>query len=210
MYLLVVGVALGFIGTWQDETKPGAITVGIGALGVVLGAFLVMPALARPIAGGIGRVIGRPFGAIGRLAATNAGRNTTRTAATAFALTLGVMLVAAFGTVGATTKASIDSAVGQGLHADLVVQGVADNGPPTPLPGDLHTRVAAVPGVRDVTWQSYGYGELGGERAGFSATTQLSRDDFDISWNQSVIAGIFAVGRTLRIEIDIQAVRAAA
>ena len=48
----------------------------------------------------------------------------------------------------------------------------------------------------------------GGERAGFSATTQLSRDDFDISWNQSVIAGIFAVGRTLRIEIDIQAVRA--
>ena len=167
VYLLVVGVALGFIGTWQDETKPGAITVGIGALGVVLGAFLVMPALARPIAGGIGRVIGRPFGAIGRLAATNAGRNTTRTAATAFALTLGVMLVAAFGTVGATTKASIDSAVGQGVHADLVVQGVADNGPPTPLPGDLHTRVAAVPGVRDVTWQSYGYGELGGERAGF-------------------------------------------
>ena len=46
-------------------------------------------------------------------------------------------------------------------------------------------------------------------RAGFSATTQLSRDDFDITWNQSVIAGIFAIGRTLRIEIDIEAVRAA-
>lgn len=47
----------------------------------------------------------------------------------------------------------------------------------------------------------------GGLRAGFSATTQLGRDDFSMNWNQSVIAGITAFGRTLRIDIDIQAVR---
>jgi polyisoprenoid-binding protein YceI len=60
----------------------------------------------------------------------------------------------------------------------------------------------------DVVYHGTGPDLWGGERAGFSATTQLSRDDFDIRWNQSVIAGIFAVGRTLRIEIDIEAVRA--
>ncbi|MFC5137581.1 YceI family protein [Actinomycetospora rhizophila] len=61
----------------------------------------------------------------------------------------------------------------------------------------------------DVVYHGAGPDLWGGERAGFSATTQLSRDDFDIRWNQSVIAGIFAVGRTLRIEIDIEAVRTA-
>lgn len=60
----------------------------------------------------------------------------------------------------------------------------------------------------DVVYHGAGPDLWGGERCGFSATTQLSRDDFDISWNQSVIAGIFAVGRTLRIEIDVEAVRA--
>lgn len=47
----------------------------------------------------------------------------------------------------------------------------------------------------------------GGVRAGFNATTQLGRDEFAMHWNQSVIAGITAFGRTLKIEIDIQAVR---
>src|SRR5699024_960210 len=98
-------------------------------------SFLVMPALAKPIAGGIGRVIGAPFGAVGRLAATNAGRNTRRTAATAFALTLGLTLVAAFGTLGATTKASIDGIIDDGLDADVVVHGVPTGGEmPIPRP----------------------------------------------------------------------------
>lgn len=70
---------------------------------------------------------------------------------------------------------------------------------------DVHNRVAL-----DVVYHGAGPDLWGGERAGFSATTQLSRDDFDISWNQSVIAGIFAIGRTLRVEIDIEAVRAPA
>jgi polyisoprenoid-binding protein YceI len=47
----------------------------------------------------------------------------------------------------------------------------------------------------------------GGTRAAFSASTDLSRDDFAISWNQSLLAGVLAVGRTLHVEIDIQAFR---
>jgi polyisoprenoid-binding protein YceI len=47
----------------------------------------------------------------------------------------------------------------------------------------------------------------GGTRVAFSASTELSRDDFAISWNQPVLAGVLAVGRALRVEIDIQAFR---
>ncbi|MBN9109858.1 MAG: YceI family protein [Pseudonocardia sp.] len=64
---------------------------------------------------------------------------------------------------------------------------------------------AAVP--LDVTYRGSGPDLWGGIRAGFSATTEISRDDFAISWNQSVLAGVLAVGRTLRIDIDIQAFR---
>ncbi|MCW0213036.1 MAG: YceI family protein [Pseudonocardia sp.] len=63
---------------------------------------------------------------------------------------------------------------------------------------------AAVP--LDVTYRGTGPDLWGGTRAAFSATAEVSRDDFAISWNQSVLAGVLAVGRTLRIDIDIQAV----
>lgn len=46
----------------------------------------------------------------------------------------------------------------------------------------------------------------GGTRAGFKATAQLRRQDFDMNWNQAVSAGIDALGTTLRITIDIEAV----
>lgn len=164
-FAVVCGVLLALIGTWQDTTKTGAITVGVGAAALIVGSFLVMPALARPIAGGIGRVIGAPFGAVGRLAATNAGRNTRRTAATAFALTLGLTLVAAFGTLGATTKASVDGVIDKGVLADVMVQGVASQGPPMPLPGGIGQRISEVDGVGDVATLSYGFGVLGGEQS---------------------------------------------
>ena len=48
---------------------------------------------------------------------------------------------------------------------------------------------------------------FGGVRAAFAATAELSRDDFAMDWNQSVLAGLLTLGRTLRIDIDIQAVR---
>ena len=166
---VIAGIALALIGTWQDTTKAGAITVGVGAAALIIGSFLVMPALARPIAGGIGRVIGAPFGAVGRLAATNAGRNTRRTAATAFALTLGLTLVAAFGTLGATTKESISGIIDQDIRADVVVEGVSSQGPPVPLPGTVEERISAVDEVGDVASLAFGFGLLGGEQQMISA-----------------------------------------
>lgn len=169
LFAVVSGLMLALIGTWHDSTRDGAITVGVGAAALIVGSFLVMPALATPIAGGIGRVIGAPFGAVGRLAATNAGRNTRRTAATAFALTLGLTLVAAFGTLGATTKESVSGVIDQDINADVVVQGVASQGPPTPLPGGIEQRISGLDEVGDVAWLAFAFAQLGGEPQPLSA-----------------------------------------
>ncbi|MGJ7907835.1 YceI family protein [Actinopolyspora sp. H202] len=46
----------------------------------------------------------------------------------------------------------------------------------------------------------------GGTRASASATTILRREDFAMTFNQSLSTGIAAIGTTLRIELDVQAV----
>ncbi|MFG2228137.1 YceI family protein [Streptomyces sp. NPDC048644] len=47
----------------------------------------------------------------------------------------------------------------------------------------------------------------GGTRAAFSATAELRREDFKMNYNQVVAAGIAAIGTTLRVQLDIQAVQ---
>ena len=46
----------------------------------------------------------------------------------------------------------------------------------------------------------------GGIRAAFTASTELKRQDFKLSWNQAVSAGIAVFGTTLRVSIDVEAV----
>lgn len=154
---LLGGIALAIVGANTEKASTGASLVGAGALLVIVCAFLVMPLLSPLVAGGIGRLIGAPFGTVGRLAATNAGRNSWRTAATAFSLTLGLALVAAFGTFGASTKESISDAFSRGVNSDLVVQASGGaQGMPLPLPRSVYDDVTHVPGVGGATALSYG------------------------------------------------------
>lgn len=60
-----------------------------------------------------------------------------------------------------------------------------------------------------ITYLGTGDGPMGDLRFGIRATAQLDRDHFGIIWNQSLLAGVFAVGRTLRISIDIEAIHQA-
>jgi polyisoprenoid-binding protein YceI len=46
----------------------------------------------------------------------------------------------------------------------------------------------------------------GNIRAGFLATTEIDREDFDITWNQMLESGGFLVGKGIRIEIDAETV----
>ena len=90
-------------------------------------------------------MIVRPFGAVGRLARTNAVRNPRRTAATAFALTVGLLLVSAIGVVGASTKANLDSIIDSSVKGDFIITGT-DN---QPLPPAASVAASKVSGIAD-------------------------------------------------------------
>ncbi|MFJ9211402.1 YceI family protein [Streptomyces sp. NPDC102264] len=59
----------------------------------------------------------------------------------------------------------------------------------------------------DLSYLGTGPDPWGGVRAAFRATTELHREDFAMNYNQVVQAGISAIGTTLRVELDIQAVQ---
>ncbi|MFI9509359.1 ABC transporter permease [Nocardia sp. NPDC052566] len=119
--LAVLGIVVVLIGA-QSTGGRAAATVGVGALSLIFAVLLASPALSRPVLTVLG-VLVRPFGPIGRMARDNAVRNPRRTAATAFALTLGLMLVSAIGMLGASAKASIGVLVDKGVEADYVLSG---------------------------------------------------------------------------------------
>ncbi|MFD0143317.1 MULTISPECIES: YceI family protein [unclassified Streptomyces] len=59
----------------------------------------------------------------------------------------------------------------------------------------------------DLTYLGTGADPWGGVRAAFRAEAELRREDFAMTYNQVVAAGIAAIGATLRVTLDIQAVR---
>ena len=170
LVLLAIGVVAAVGGVLLDSmgTGPRAALVGVGALGVLLGTFLVSPALAVPVVPAIGRVLGAPFGAVGRLAATSASRNPRRTATTAYALTLGVALVAVFGMLGASMKASITGFIGDTVKSDLVLYGPSDGS--FPIPQEVLDTARGVDGVTGVAGYGLAPVTFGGVASGTAVT----------------------------------------
>ncbi|GGV39982.1 YceI family protein [Streptomyces spectabilis] len=73
--------------------------------------------------------------------------------------------------------------------------------------GELAMRGVVRPVDLDLIYLGTGADPWGGTRAAFRATAELRREDFAMNYNQVVRAGIAAIGTTLRVELDIQAVR---
>lgn len=143
--LAVAGVVLVVLGS-RNTGGNAAIVVGIGALALILAVLLAAPAVSRPVVAVLG-VLVRPFGPVGRMARNNAARNPRRTAATAFALTLGLMLVTAIGMLGASAKASVETVVDKGVKSDYILAGPQFTGVPLGVPEAVRK---SVPGVSEV------------------------------------------------------------
>jgi polyisoprenoid-binding protein YceI len=73
--------------------------------------------------------------------------------------------------------------------------------------GELSLRGVVRPVDLDLVYLGTGTDPWGGTRAAFRATTELRREDFAMNYNQVVRAGIAAIGTTLKVELDIQAVQ---
>ncbi|EGX57179.1 hypothetical protein SZN_24188 [Streptomyces zinciresistens K42] len=73
--------------------------------------------------------------------------------------------------------------------------------------GELTLHGVVRPVDLDLAYLGTGADPWGGTRAAFRATAELHRADFALHYNQVVQAGIGAIGTTLKVELDIQAVR---
>lgn len=73
--------------------------------------------------------------------------------------------------------------------------------------GDLTIRGVTREVTLEVADEGRNTDPWGGERAGFSATTEIDRRDFGLTWNQALETGGVLVGNEVRIALEVELVR---
>ena len=73
------------------------------------------------------------------------------------------------------------------------------------IDGDLTIRGTTKPVTLTVEPPAFGPNPQGGTKAGFSATTEINRDDFGVSYNGPIPGGGVALGEKVQIVLDIEA-----
>lgn len=96
--------------------------------------------------------------------------------------------VAAFPTLAFATTGVVQRGVRWEVSGELTIRGVT-------RPVVLDTEVAGL--VTD-PW--------GNDRVGFTASTEINREDFGLTWNAALEAGGLLVGKTVKIDIEVEAV----
>jgi putative ABC transport system permease protein len=146
--LTVCGVAALVVGL----AGSGLAWVGVGALAIFVGVFVLGPLVARPVV----RILGAPLpvvsGVTGELARENALRNPKRTARTGGALMVGVALVVAITVMSASMKDWTRHVFDEQFTGDFVVatEGAGFGGLSPQLASDLNElpEVDSAAGVR--------------------------------------------------------------
>jgi putative ABC transport system permease protein len=146
-----------------------AAIVGVGVGLAFIGLLLLGPVLARPFSHGIGAPVARVRGVTGDLARENAGRSPKRTAATAQALMIGVLIVSFFLVVNASLRASIDAFLDDSFAGDFVIDSGSFGA--IGLPTQVAERVSQVPGVEDVVPVRFARARVEGDDTGVTGTT---------------------------------------
>ena len=78
------------------------------------------------------------------------------------------------------------------------------------VPGELTIRGITRPVVLNAEYLGATGDPWGNTRVGFSATTEIDREDFDMTWNMALETGGVLVSKKIKIELDVQAVAPAA
>jgi putative ABC transport system permease protein len=167
------------------------ILVGLGALGLFLGVIMIASRLVRPLAAVLGRPARQFGGPSGRLAASNATRNTTRTATTAGALMIGLALVALVATIASSSRASFRNADEKAVSADYVV--TSKSGFDT-IPTGAGAAVARVPGVRSVAAVRHDEAKAFGSKVSVDGVPPNLADMVNVKWSEGSNAVIPRLG----------------
>ncbi|MFE9973006.1 ABC transporter permease [Streptomyces hirsutus] len=113
------GIAVVLAATTMNGSD-GQAPMGIGAVLLIIGVFILTPLLSRPLIAAAAPVL-RVFGMSGKLARQNAVRNPRRTAATASALMIGLTLITGMTVVAGSLQNAIDKMATSSIEADYVV-----------------------------------------------------------------------------------------
>jgi polyisoprenoid-binding protein YceI len=84
---------------------------------------------------------------------------------------------------------------------------VRQNGSDFQVDGDLSIRGTTRPVTLDLEVEGVATDPWGGTRAGFSATTEVDREQFGLTWNQALESGGWLVGKRVRIELSCEAIK---
>lgn len=74
------------------------------------------------------------------------------------------------------------------------------------IEGDLTIKDVTKHVVLDTSSPALASDPWGGRRVAFRATTEVNREDFGLTWNQVLDAGGLLVGKTVKIELEVEAV----
>ncbi|MFI8304052.1 ABC transporter permease [Streptomyces sp. NPDC085927] len=113
------GIAVVLAATTMSGSD-GQAPMGLGAVLLIIGVFILTPLLSRPLIAAAAPVL-RLFGVSGKLARQNAVRNPRRTAATASALMIGLTLITGMTVVAGSLQNAIDKMAASAIEADYVV-----------------------------------------------------------------------------------------
>ncbi|MCL6733054.1 ABC transporter permease [Streptomyces neyagawaensis] len=128
------------------EGSDGQVPMGIGAVVLIIGVFVLTPLLSRPLIAAAAPVL-RIFGISGKLARQNSVRNPRRTAATASALMIGLTLITGMTVMAGSLQTAIGKMAADSIKADYVVS--MANG--SYLSSDVEKKLAGAEGVTAVS-----------------------------------------------------------
>jgi len=139
------GVAVVLFATTMDGSD-GQAPMGIGAVLLIIGVFVLTPLLSRPLIAAAAPLL-RVFGVSGKLARQNSVRNPRRTAATASALMIGLTLITGMTVMAGSLQKSIDKMASSAIKADYIVSMANGN----ELSPDVEKKLGQVGGVTDIS-----------------------------------------------------------
>ncbi|GGV81735.1 ABC transporter permease [Streptomyces thermoviolaceus] len=143
--LAAAGAGLVLVATTMSGDS-GQAPMGLGAVLLITGVFVLTPLLSRPVIAAAAPVL-RAFGVAGKLARQNAVRNPRRTAATASALMIGLTLITGMTVVANSMQLAVEKLAAAAIRADYVVSMANGNF----LSPDVERKLESAEGVTAVS-----------------------------------------------------------
>ncbi|KUO18966.1 ABC transporter permease [Streptomyces dysideae] len=185
------GIAVVLAATSMSGSD-GQAPMGIGAVLLIIGVFILTPLLSRPLIAAAAPVL-RVFGISGKLARQNSVRNPRRTAATASALMIGLTLITGMTVMAGSLQKSIDKMAAAEIRADYVVSMANGN----ELSTDVEKQLSRADYVTEISPMRNAASRIDGETefltgvngASIGELTDLKVDDgtFEVGGTQVVV-----------------------